>query len=190
MEIFKKVKGFEDYYEVSNLGNVRSTSYKGVRILKPYGRKYLQVIFCVNQVKIHKSVHRLVAEAFLPNPDNLPIVNHKDCNTFNNNVENLEWCTSEYNVNYAVQCGRISRFENRPSAKLNKEKVLKIPEYIKLGATTDDLAKLFNVSRRCIDNIFEGKNWKNLGVDFTKLKPNRKIPGVPSTFNLDNTVLN
>ena len=69
MEIFKDVKGYEGYYEISNLGRVRSTSYKGKKILKPAVTKngYLNVIFCINQKKEHKFVHRLVAEAFIPN---------------------------------------------------------------------------------------------------------------------------
>ena len=68
-EIFKDVKGYEGYYEISNLGRVRSTSYKGKKILKPAITKngYLNVIFCINQKKEHKLVHRLVAEAFIPN---------------------------------------------------------------------------------------------------------------------------
>lgn len=192
MEIFKDVKGYEGYYEVSNLGRVRSTSYKGVRILKPSSTKdgYYNVIFCVNQKKVHKLIHRLVAEAFIPNHDNLPMVNHKDCNKHNNSADNLEWCTQEFNDNHAKVNGRLQRYEDRPAAKLTKEKVLKIPDYINQGATTDDLANLFGVSRRCIDNIFQGLNWTGLGVDFTKLKPNRKIKGRPSKFQWDNAVLN
>lgn len=190
MEEFRKVKGYEGYYEVSNLGNVRSNSYKGIKILKPAGKRYLQVIFCINQNKEHKSIHRLVAEAFIPNPNNYPCVNHIDGNTKNNKVENLEWCTIEYNNLHAKNTGLLSRYENRPMAKLSRDKVLKIPEYINMGATIDDLANLFNVSRRCINNIFEGKNWTDLGIDFTKIKPNKKIRNIPSKFKLDNTVLN
>lgn len=190
MEIFKQVKNYEGYYEVSNLGRVRSTSYKGTKILKPQGSRYLHVIFCINQKKEVRLVHRLVAEAFLDNPSNLPQVNHKDGNKHNNNVNNLEWCTAKDNNLHAYNNNLLNRYEDRPTAKLSREKVLLIPKYIDMGATTDDLATIFNVSRRCIDNIFEGKNWSGLGIDFTKLKPNKKIKGKPSKFNLDNTVLN
>ena len=116
-EIWKPVKGFEGYYEVSNLGRVRSVDrlvkysngqihlHKG-RILSPglvHKLGYLQVALCNNGKIKHKMVYRLVAEAFIPNPDNLPQVNHKDENAFNNCVENLEWCTIEYNINYGTR---------------------------------------------------------------------------------------
>lgn len=105
-EIWKDVVGFEGVYQVSNLGRVRSLGFdiwhKG-RILKPHLDSrgyYLMVGLNRNKHPHHKNVHRLVAEAFIPNPNNYPCVNHKDeCKT-NNNVDNLEWCTYEYNMNY------------------------------------------------------------------------------------------
>lgn len=191
-EIFKWVQGYEGYYEISSKGNVRSTSYKGSRILKPAKTRngYLNVVFCIKQRKEHKLIHRLVAEAFLPNDLHLEQVNHINGNKEDNRVLNLEWCTQEYNNQHAYKNNLLSRYENRPAAKLTKEKVLSIPKLIEQGATTDDLKVLFNVSRRCIDNIFEGKNWAGLGVDFTKLKPCKKIRNKPSLFNQGNTVLN
>lgn len=185
-EIYLPINGYENYYEISNIGNVRSTSYKGVKVLKPSTTKngYLNVILCVNQVKIHKLVHRLVAEHFIKNDENFAVVNHKDCNKKNNHYTNLEWVTVHENNQHAYDNNRLQRYENRPAAKLTKESVLNIPTLIELGATTGDLAKLFNVSRRCIDNIFQGKNWTGLGIDFTKIKPNKKEIGKPSKFEL------
>ena len=163
-EIFKDVKGYEGYYEISNLGRVRSSSYKGKRILKPAITKngYLNVIFCINQKKEHKLVHRLVAEAFIPNINNYSTVNHKDEDKLNNYVENLEWLSVEDN----------NRYSN--SKMLTKEKVLQIPSLIDQGYTQLEIANHFNVSRRAIQSILRGEHWKDLGIDFTKLKCNRK----------------
>lgn len=103
---------FEGFYSVSNLGQVRSNDrvintkcgpklFKG-RILKPETTKdgHLRVVISNSQNKIRKFVHRLVAECFIPNPNKYPIINHKDENPANNQVNNLEWCTYSYNNNY------------------------------------------------------------------------------------------
>lgn len=105
-EIWKDVEGFEGLYQVSNHGRVKSLGFdkwhKG-RLIKPHfdGLKhYLFVQLYKKGVCKKVNVHRLVASAFIPNPNNLPQVNHKDeCKT-NNVVSNLEWCTKEYNINY------------------------------------------------------------------------------------------
>lgn len=106
-EIFKEVKGYEGLYEVSNLGNVRSLR-KGI-ILKPAkNQNYKQVLLTKNKEHKIYLVHRLVAETFIPNPNNLPQINHKDENGNNNNVNNLEWCDSKYNNNYGTKNKRAS----------------------------------------------------------------------------------
>lgn len=116
-ELWKEVKGFEGYYEVSNLGKVRSvdrivydTVRKCNRLLKgrvlverDNGYGYKSVMFCKEHKLYNKYVHIMVAEAFIDNPLNLPTVNHKDENKSNNKVSNLEWCTQYYNNEYGTR---------------------------------------------------------------------------------------
>jgi len=110
--------------EVSTFGNVRTldrviSSENGTRFLKgrvlkqhDNGNGYLQVNIRINGKRIFKLVHRLVAQIYIPNPDNLPQVNHLDCDRTNNNVENLEFCTASYNQQYREKYG-ISNTEVR-----------------------------------------------------------------------------
>lgn len=110
------------FVEISSLGDVRTldrvvSNGKGMyvikgRILKQRRNRdgYLYVHFKVNGKQVIRSVHRLVAQAFIPNPDNLPEVNHKDNNPLNNNVSNLDWCTPEYNIAYREKYGKAQSF--------------------------------------------------------------------------------
>lgn len=115
-EIWRPIKEYLDLYEVSNWGRVRSLDrymnqvgggkqFRKGKILKPLnyrGNGYLCVQLMNNSSHKLVYIHRLVAEAFIPNPDSLPCVNHKDENKENNRVENLEWCTHSYNNTYGT----------------------------------------------------------------------------------------
>ena len=120
-EIWKTIKGYEGLYEVSNLGRVRSLDrcvvyangqvhiHRG-KILRPgISNVYMQVHLCKCGDMKQPLVHRLVADAFIPNPENLPQVNHKDEDPSNNKVRNLEWCTSEYKINYGTRKEKVMR---------------------------------------------------------------------------------
>lgn len=133
-EEWRPVVGYEGYYEVSSLGRVRSVE-RGVvncngvcrvrksKIMKTRvsnrGREGLGLN--KNKCQTYQSVHRLVAMAFLPNPDNLPEVNHKDENPLNNRVDNLEWCTSDYNRHYGTRSERASQKRWVPVIGIDKD---------------------------------------------------------------------
>ena len=110
-EIWCPINGYEGLYEVSNQGRVKSLKFGKERILKQLRNTfgYLFVFLCKNGEKKEYKVHRLVAQTFIPNQDNLPQVNHKDENKTNNFVQNLEWCDSKYNNNYGTRNQRISK---------------------------------------------------------------------------------
>lgn len=106
MEIWKTIEGFENY-SVSTYGRVRKTKTKKI-MHQQINNGYLYIRLNKDNKRVPLRVHRLVAQAFIPNPDNCPCVNHKDENKTNNCVENLEWCTHKYNLNYGTIRERIA----------------------------------------------------------------------------------
>ena len=119
-EIYKDISGYEGKYAVSNLGNVMSMNYlntKKPRVMSPVKHHlgYLFVHLGYNKIRM---VHPLVAEAFIPNPENKKFVNHIDGNKQNNKVTNLEWVTSKENMNHAIKTGlRDPHHNNHPKGK-------------------------------------------------------------------------
>lgn len=115
-EIWKDIKGYENLYQVSNTGKVKRLSHKRydrnqilkeriVKITYPKNNWYPYLSLCKNGKAINKNIHRLVAEAFIPNPNNFPIINHIDGNKQNNSISNLEWCTYSHNNREAHKIG-------------------------------------------------------------------------------------
>ena len=102
MEVWKDVVGFEGWYEVSNLGNVRNSRTGNVLKQKLDKDGYSLVNLGYGKARRSRYVHRLVAFAFIPNPNRLPQVNHKDENKETSRADNLEWCTGLYNVRYGT----------------------------------------------------------------------------------------
>lgn len=121
-EIFKPIKGLEGLYSISNLGRVRNEKFN--RILNPSLKNngYYYHNLSVNGKKKNFYIHRLIAEAFIPNPYDYPVINHKDENKTNNSIDNLEWCTIEYNLNYGTRNYRISKANSNRRNKTSKIK--------------------------------------------------------------------
>ena len=139
-EIWKPVVGYEGLYEVSNMGNVRSL-FRYKKVLKPSPTNgYLTVELWKDKERKRVGIHVLVAMAFIHNPDNLPEVNHKNEVRSDNNVENLEWCTHLYNMNYGTAIERRVKHTDytkpcyKENAIKNGKKVSKqVSQYTKSG---------------------------------------------------------
>ena len=141
-EIFKDIKGYEGLYQVSSYGRVRSlgrivTFSNGSKhfyeerllSLKKDRDGYFDCELYKKGKRIFPRVHRLVAQAFIPNPDNLPIINHKDENPSNNHVENLEWCDFKYNSNYGTAIQRRAQKRSMPVLQIDVNTGQVIAEY-------------------------------------------------------------
>lgn len=162
-KVILPVKGYEGYYSVDNFGNVYSEDriivvtvngkqqekhIKGKRMIPQVGATgYESVMLSKNGRYKMARVHRLVAEAFIPNPNNLPIINHKDENRINNSVDNLEWCDNSYNVRYNGASKRAG--EKKRGRKWTEEHKNKISDSVKEYYTCHESAlKGKPVSRR------------------------------------------
>lgn len=119
MEIWKNIEGYEGMYQVSNEGRVKSLKFGKEKIMKPNKDRngYLNINLRKDEKRRIFAIHRLVAQAFLPNPNNYEEVNHKDEDKTNNVVSgvntNLEWCNRQYNCNYGTRTERISKQVNQ-----------------------------------------------------------------------------
>lgn len=184
MEVWKDINGYEGYYQVSNLGNVKSLNRV---ITMKDGRKktlkersipinkftngYLYVKLYKDSKCFHFSIHRLIAIHFLDGYSELKNeINHKDGNKENNSIDNLEWCSRSENVKHAfstglrVGIGKIGQENN--SSKLTNEQVLEIKS-LKGKMTGNKVAKKYSVSHPVIYSIWNNKTW-------THIQPNCK----------------
>lgn len=156
----------EGIYQVSNFGRIRNK--KTGCLLQPYvtgkGYKTNKGYMTIRIKGKQRKVHRLVAEAFIPNCNNFPQVNHIDGNTRNNSVDNLEWCTAKENVAHSLKMGLHAVGENVKNAKLTTEQVAKIRETYICGDKTygaKPLARKYGVSPATIKNIVNMKKWRS-----------------------------
>ena len=184
MEIWKPVTGFEEFYEVSNYGRVRSkdrerklpfgrTGIQKGKILKQSlnSKGYLRVPLTDGNNKKYYFVHRLVGDAFVKNPKGFPVINHKDFNPLNNRAENLEWTTVLGNTRYSVERGRfnrtpewIAKLKASLDAKIAKSVIgtnIKTGETIIFKALND--CKKMGFQPSCVSNCCNGIRRRHKG---------------------------
>jgi hypothetical protein len=130
-EIWVDIRGYEGKYQVSNLGQIKSLNYNRTgkpRIMLPHEGKdgALSVQLCKDGAIKMFRLHRLVGDAFIPNPTNSPEINHKDENPKNNSVSNLEWCDRVYNNNYGTRTARASAALSKPVVQLFEGKFVAV----------------------------------------------------------------
>lgn len=181
MEVFKEINGFPDY-EISNLGRVRSKAryvrgvhhVSGKEMLRPLPECFLKIRVDkdgYNEVSLyeknkmsHKRLHRLIAEAFIKNPNSFKIINHIDANKQNNSISNLEWCTDLYNKEHAIKNNLNPRGSSVGTSKLNESSVLQIKKLILKKTPAKEIAKAYSVSLDTIYLIGQGRSWKHVNL--------------------------
>ncbi len=173
-ETYKDILGYENLYQVSNLGNVKSLPKSDgngnrERLLKlevcaKNHTSYYRVSLSKNGVVNRYQVHQLVAQAFIQNLDGKPLVNHIDNNPSNNQVCNLEWCTAKENRLHAATQNRLPRLsgENNGNAKYTARLINIIRSRHKNGMTQTDIAKMFNIPQPTVSVIVRKIQWRNI----------------------------
>lgn len=159
IENWKEVKNFEGKYWVSNFGNVKNDK----KLLKPMTAKtqpYKKYGLFNKGLVRYVLGHRLVAEHFLENPNNYPLVHHKDNDKLNNNVGNLEWCTHSQNTKYAIEDGRFKQIftkDKNPVKRFNEYHIKAIRDLATLDWSITDINEIFDCSRGHISEIINHK---------------------------------
>ena len=148
----RDIKGYEGKYMISDDGQVWSNYKKG--FLKPSERSggYLFVNLCKDGIQKHYNIHRLVAEAFIPNPNDLPIINHKDENKHNNCASNLEWCDYSYNNTYGNRIEKINQKISHKTYQYDLDGNL-----IAVWPSQQEASRQLNISSGNINDVIKGR---------------------------------
>lgn len=176
------ITGYEDLYAVTEEGRVWSkprkwigsnhsvhTSYGHWLAEQKHKRGYRFYVLCINGKARNHLTHRLVARAFIPNPNDLPEVNHKDCDKTNNNVSNLEWISSRANYDHAIANGRFrcltrntARGERHSNAKLTENDVLELRHLHDFGFGARILADVYGIGKTTASHVIRRENWTHI----------------------------
>lgn len=176
-DIWKDIAGFEGYYQISNLGSVRSVdriapdttgSWGRLRRLKGKLMKtqllngYWVVMLYKDSKYRHARVHRLIAEAFIANPENKPHINHINGLRSDNRIENLEWCSHAENMKHCYDIGlrKPIRPEQCPTVKISFEIAEQIRKKRQNGTKNVELQKEYGLCKRSITDIVKNRTWK------------------------------
>lgn len=168
-EIWRDIEGWEGLYQISNCGNVKSLHFNKERIMKQVSdtKGYKQVRFCNKSKTEMPLIHRLVAQAFIPNPDNKPEVNHHDNDKTNNHDWNLEWVTRAENIQYAVKTGThfIARGSKNGTAIIDESTAKLIKQELIKEKKPGKIAEILNVNVDIVKDIKRGRTWNHVEVN-------------------------
>lgn len=165
--IWKDIPNYEGLYQIDNFGNIKSLhNYRGKNnILKPrIKRGYYTIGLRKDGKRKWIGIHRLLAETFIPNPNNYPVVNHKDENKLNNNLDNLEWCTVSYNNSYGTRLKRVKSKVAKPILQFDLE-----GNFLKQYPSLMDASRETNLNQSTMSHCANGK-YKTCGGYIWKYK--------------------
>ncbi len=163
VEQWKDIAGFDGLYQISNFGSVKRLG-RNERTLKPRMCKgYETVCLCKNGIRHNRRINRLVALAFISNPENKPEVNHKDGNKRNNSVSNLEWCTSSENQIHAMRTGLNPMLKNNSVLSKPVDMLSKSGELLRTFPSFKEAERQTGISRRNIHSCCTGGRCKTAG---------------------------
>lgn len=180
-EIWKPVKDWENYYEISNYGRLkrlpRMSKHSFGNFYKPYGEKiikrtmrnkkrYINVHLTKNGICVTKQLHRLVLLTFVPMPEDKPYVNHINGDKHDNRLINLEWVSAKENCRHAIDTGLtvFLQGEDVANSKITKKQAIKIKKLLKQKVRNCDIAVKLKTTQKIVADIKSGRTWSHLDI--------------------------